>query len=161
MADRDTRPPKVKPTGQFRAQMVGPRPLAKIGRQDRPLPREDAPGWTADPESVRRAEQAETASERLLDELVEARRKNARLMAENERLRTRQRPPSLHDADFEESTEQRLQRLESRHGSRPPGPIRWLWGTLELLPGWGRVLIVLAVLAVAGWRGAAFLGWVP
>lgn len=55
--------------------------------------------------------------------------------------------------------------MATKSDSKPPGPIRWLWGTLDRLPPGGRVAVVLTVLIVAGgllgWRGAAWLGWVP
>lgn len=80
----------------------------------------------------------------------------------------RRSSPSLADADFEETTEQRLMRLEAaRVDSKPPGAVGWLTKRfLEFtsgMPWYGKIAalaIVLGALLKGGLELCQALGWV-
>ena len=74
----------------------------------------------------------------------------------------REKQISLHDEEWQEDTETRLRRLEQQKPeSKPPPPVRWFIAILDRVPPWQRGLVVLAVVGILAWRGAAWIGLVP
>ena len=74
------------------------------------------------------------------------------------RLETRK---EMRSADLDEDSAVITARAKQKVSSAPPSGFSKARGVLELLPPWGRVIVVLAVLALLGGSGLAakLAGW--